>query len=495
MRDSPTRVCLVYEGRQDRFEEVLGSKQSRILGLDLAVLGSVLLLYASTTHSRVFSAGNDAARWALVEAVVDFHTTDIRVSRFGQTVDRVILGDGRELPNKPPLLSLAAAGIYHGLQSLFGWSLSGAGAGEVVRWTTIILVGVPGAFLAWNMARTLRQLDRSGETWPSFVALAVATGTLLWPFATTLNAHLPAAWLVFASWGALMRNAPAQAGALASTGGALDLLPGFGMLPFLAWAILRRSAQGKRMQAVARFAAGALAGTSLAVASNFWVSGSPLPPKWLPGSRDLSAQMGPSLFGVVLPDRWSYPFEILLGGHGLFFVSPLLLVAALGWVLKIRRAPAEEVRGLWCPLGWGLFAQYAGHAAIAGSYGGWSFGYRYLIPVAPLMVLALAGTFRGLIQKIWWCLFPISFCFAALGAYHPWPPAFEQSTSRHPVAALVTNPVGGNFAAWLAYHAPGSRFEEWVGSWFVSSDRAKRREYYRLFYGSRGDLQAMRRFS
>jgi hypothetical protein len=485
---------LAYGTDEDKFPQVAKERDSewRLQVLVVSVLA--LLLYGFTIHPRVFAAGNDAARWALVEAMVDWDTTDIRRSRFGATVDRVILPDGREIPNKPPLLALVAAAFYRLFKLLFGWSLNGPGAAEVVRWTTMFLVALPGACLAGSLVWALQTLGEPSPRRAGLVAVSLAAGTLLWPFSTTLNAHVPAACFVFWAWGAVLRKNPGWAGLFASTGGALDLLPGFGMLPFLGWALYHRFPQRERLRALLQLVGGALGGTALLIASNLRVTGSMLPPKWLPGSRDLSAEVGPSVLGVVLPERWSYPLEILFGGHGLFFVSPILLVVAATWISRLRRAAEGDLRQLWVPLGWALVFQYAVHAVLAGSYGGWSYGFRYLLPILPLSALALAGSLHGRGLQAWLLLLPVSILFAALGAYHPWPPAFEQHSRRHPVAGLVTNPVGGNLAAWLAVSAPQSKLEDWVGSRFISPDPRVRREYYRLFFGSRGDLATMRRF-
>lgn len=84
-------------------------------------------LYAATTHRRVFSAGNDASRWAAIESLVDYGTASVERSRFAANIDRIRIGD-REYSNKPPLLALAGAAIYAALKLLFGWALAGAGA-------------------------------------------------------------------------------------------------------------------------------------------------------------------------------------------------------------------------------------------------------------------------------------------------------------------------------------------------------------------------------
>ena len=89
--------------------------------------------YGAGTHAGVFSAGNDASRWAQVEALVDYGTPSIESSRFRATVDRVLL-DGREYSNKPPLLAFTAAALYAPLRAVTGWRLADPrSGGRVIR--------------------------------------------------------------------------------------------------------------------------------------------------------------------------------------------------------------------------------------------------------------------------------------------------------------------------------------------------------------------------
>jgi hypothetical protein len=89
---------------------------------------------------------------------------------------------------------------------------------------------------------------------------------------------------------------------------------------------------------------------------------------------------------------------------------------------------------------------------------------------------------------------PVSILFALLGAYHPWPPAYEQAHNRDPVAGLVTIPVGGNAAAWCAKEFPNATLCDWLGERFVTPDHDLRRRYLVVFFGSKGDLDTVRRF-
>ncbi len=456
----------------------------------IIVFWVTLALYAAGTHPRVFSAGNDASRWAQIEALVDHGRADLGASRFGATVDRVRIGE-LEFSNKPPALSLAGAAIYAGLQALTGWRLDGPGAGRVVWWVTVLLIGVPSAWLAAAFHRALERFPGLDPVGRRALTIALAAGTLMLTFSVTMNHHTVAAALLFAAFLATAGGRGLRAGLSCGLAAAVDLLPGLGMMPFLLIAVAGEG-RGARARA-GRFVLGAALGGAVLIASNVAIVGSPWPPKLVPGAVDLSAQAGPSAGGVVLPQSWTYPLECLFGGHGLFLVTPVLLIGVHGlWHAAVR--PAERDGRLWRLVGLGVAAQVLGHLLLAGSYGGWSYGFRYLVPVVPLLLFPAAAVLSGWPRRLFWGALPPSILFAALGAFHPWPPAYEQESNRHPVASLVTQPIGGNAAALAARHLPDAAISRWLGERFVSRDPELRRQYFRLFFGSKGDLRSMRRF-
>jgi hypothetical protein len=353
-------------------------------------------LYAATTHRRVFIAGNDASRWAAIESIVDYGSASVERSRFAANIDRVRI-DGRDYSNKPPLLSLAGAAVYAGLQALTGWRLAGPGAASVLFWVTLVLVGVPSAWLAAQFFAALGRFPDLGRTWQWLLTVALAAGTLLFTFSTTLNNHTVAAALLFAACIAALDGRGLASGFGVGLAAAVDFLPGLGLAPVFAW-ILRRGASAHELR---RYAAGLAICAAIAGGANLATYGSLLPTKLVPGAVDLSALAGPSAGGVVLPQNPAYPLEILFGGHGLFAVSPVLLWGAWGLALACRRSSAALPFGppgdlsIWRILALGLVLQFAGHAALAGSYGGWSYGYRYLVPIQPLLLLCAPLARRG----------------------------------------------------------------------------------------------------
>ena len=128
----------------------------------------------------------------------------------------------------------------------------------------------------------------------------------------------------------------------------------------------------------------------------------------------------------------------------------------------------------------------AGHILLVGSYGGWSYGFRYLVPIVPLLLFYVPVSLERLPRLAFGATLVVSIAFAAIGAYHPWPPGFEQEKNSDPVASVVTNPVGGNLAAWLREHFPDSGLTTLALDTFISGHGPTRTRYLELFYSSKG---------
>jgi hypothetical protein len=161
------------------------------------------------THRSVFLAGNDASRFAQIEALVDYREPYVDHSRYRWTVDRVQIGD-HVYSNKPPVMALAGAAVYAVLKTLTGWTFR-TDEGHVVRALVVILVGLP---TAWLVARFYAALGwhrgiSPGARWLTTVALA--WGTILTSFSVTLNNHTVAAALLFAAVVDACRGRPAWA--------------------------------------------------------------------------------------------------------------------------------------------------------------------------------------------------------------------------------------------------------------------------------------------
>ncbi|MHB8880284.1 MAG: hypothetical protein ACYC69_02105 [Thermodesulfovibrionales bacterium] len=449
-------------------------------GASLLVFVLTILFLAPLTHHKVFKGGNDASRFAQMESLVDYGHTYIDESIYSGTIDRVRIGD-KVYSNKPPVLSIIGAGAYYLLKKTGGITFAGNEA-VVVYLLVMILVVIPTAWLVSLFYSSLEQYRDLSFRSRCLATLALAAGTILTSFSVTLNNHTVAAALLFAAFNSARQGQAVKTGVWSALAVCIDIVPGLLFIPYLAYRLY--SLSGRR--ALARYCLLLSAGAAVFVAGNIWIVGHPLPPKLVPGAIDFSSEFGPSAAGVLLPDAWTYPLEALLGWHGFFAVSPVLIFGVLG-LGRALKAGGPLPRTACIVLSATLAVIIGGHILFVGSYGGWSYGFRYLIPIipvlmffAPVMIEKYAGIFTGILA--------LSVLFAVIGTYNPWPPGYTQELHKDPVASLVKNPIGANAAAWMEQYFPDSVAAGRMKALVISPSERSQIQYLMLFYYSKSNM-------
>jgi len=282
-------------------------------------LGFLALL----VHGRVFGAGNDASRFALIESLVDFGADADRGLALHWTIDRVTIA-GQDYSNKPPLPVTFRGGDLRGDQRRHRTDLRAqrgrrplspepAARGPADRLAGRRLPPLAPAVLAPASTAVARDAGAGGRDDPHLVLHDIE------------QPHRRAA-LLFAACEAAWSGNAMTAGCHIALLACIDTVPGLVFAPVLG--LIVRDTAGAR--GLRRFAGALAAGAALFVAANLWVVDSPWPPKMVPGALDYSSSTGPELAGVLLPTSWTYPLSALFGWHGFFTVSPVLLFGAAG---------------------------------------------------------------------------------------------------------------------------------------------------------------------
>lgn len=170
----------------------------------LAVVAGRIAVVINTEGDAAFLSANDRSRWSTVAALVEDGTyaidRQLEITSAGgrhpwQTIDKVRHrgSDGglHYYSSKPPLLATLVAGVYWLVHFLTGMTLT-AQPVYAVR-VVLALVNLP--LLALFYVATIAAIDRIGVSdWGRRVAAgATCFGTMLMPFAVSLNNHLPAA--------------------------------------------------------------------------------------------------------------------------------------------------------------------------------------------------------------------------------------------------------------------------------------------------------------
>jgi hypothetical protein len=275
-----------------------------------------------------------------------------------QSVDKVLHPARMEFySTKPPLLAVLAAGEYWVLKKAFGWSIV-AQRWEVVRTILVTFNLLPLllylAVLAWLAERFSR------SDWARlYVVAAGGFATLLTPFLVTFNNHTVAASSAAVTLYAAVRilSRPAQARAwlfalagLSASFTACNELPAAAFAAGLAAYLLVRSPA----RTLLYFLPAALLPVAALLAINYAQLGQLRPAyaefggPWYeyegshwrvpPGQRkagiDFARRNGET--------RPTYAIHLLLGHHGLFSLTPIMLLAVAGMLIHVGRLITGE---------------------------------------------------------------------------------------------------------------------------------------------------------
>ena len=359
-----------------------------------------------------------------------------------QTCDLVRRG-GHYYAAKGPLLDFWSAPWYLALRAVHlvppdhnvGMRYPAAMAGVPLRavWQIgLWAVVLPGLLLLLLMRRLADEVEPGTGI---AVAVVLGLGTLVFPFATLLFAHVPAALLAFASFALLFRRrSSVLAGVCAGLAVATDLplLVIAAALLVYAW---RRAAP---------FALGAVVGAAPLFAFGIWAFGSPFKLAYSgaaidPGAGGVEQAHVHDLFFTLTSPHPHIAVQVLLSKRGLLTLSPVLAAAAAGVVLLWRRGLRAEAALIGAlavvEVGWHAFRPNYELAL-----GGWVPGPRFLVPLLPFLLFALAPVVRKA-PATFAALSAIS--IGAMAVATSAEPLLSNDDTHHWIARIVD----GNFAA------------------------------------------------
>ncbi len=399
---------------------------------------AVILIVGVLLAARIFAtppllSANDRSRWCTVWSLVERGTytiDEIRTVPGWDTID-LVRHDGHFYSSKPPFLSTLVAGTYAVLRSTTPLNLNSQTA-----LTTQILVfvwhGLPflGLLVLWrNYLR--RHLER-----PELRALPLlvgAFGTLLLPFATSLNNHLPAAVAAMATIDLLDRIRSRQ-----RSGAWQYALCGFAAafcccceLPAVVLGLIAFGFcfQKHHVRTWAGFVPAALVPLGFYFVTNIIVTGGVVP---------FYAYYGTEKYVFThegIPSYWSEPggidratdsvgvylFHCLLGHHGVFSLTPVWLFAVIGTGVGAQRSwpRLQFISRLTVILSLWVFAFYLTRTENY-NYGGMTVALRWTLWLVPfwltglIPIMELIYARRGLWIGAW-----AAVCLSVFSAWYP----------------------------------------------------------------------------
>jgi hypothetical protein len=379
----------------------------------LSAISLAMVLFHMQLSSR--ENANTGSRYATIESLVDYGTYNIDASRYVFTPDKVRARD-HFVSSKPPLLPTYGAGVYWLIKKLTPYTiLDNEG---IVVFTVGLFTGWLGhlVFLVYFYRLTTLLLEKQLS-----IIVTMAAACFAWlgvAYGTAINNHGPGAALGVMGFYYVYC-------ARSDRGRTLDwLLGGFwlGVLPAIdlsSAAVTGLSAlylvtkDWKRTLLL--YVPAALPGMASQLLLAHKATGT-----WIPAYADASLMTyAGSYFGgrrsgidALYEPKSVYAWNVLLGHHGLFSMTPLFFFS----VYELVRRLVKRDRFFWEAAGFGatVFVVTAFYIVRTHNYGGWCVGMRWLVPVMPWLVM-LFGMWldRATLSSFKWALVLAAFAVSA----------------------------------------------------------------------------------
>jgi hypothetical protein len=380
---------------------------------------AVLLLFAAAYFYQD-PEWNGNSRLDLTKAIVE--NNSLRIDAYESqadwsTGDKALFA-GHYYSDKAIGSSVLAVPFYfilYKISSALGIAL---GSALVKHLLTTLVIG--GSFTVCGVVMYLIAFRVTQQPRRSLVAtLAVALGTMLWPYSAVYYGHvLAGAFLALAFYLLLsMRQSPDSVSFLRLFGAGLavglafitDYTSALIIVGLAVYALfrLRRLSPSTLVRCLAAASAGAIIPVSLSVAYNVAVYGTALTTGYaFEAQQGFQEGMSSGLMGLHLP-RPSIAYHITFDSQfGVFWQSPVLLLAAAGLYATLR-SPEYRAEAILCTYAIGvMIAMNAGYYLW---WGGSAFGPRLIIPALPFFILPLAFTPR----RLGWALVVLGLISAA----------------------------------------------------------------------------------
>lgn len=416
----------------------------------------------------VTKAGNETSRYSVIESVLERGTFIIDDSIF-ITPDK---GErnGHYYGDKPPLLTFAAI-AWGRLLKCFGVRFLPGGYFRAV-YLTNVLTFILSCLTGWFFYLGLRRRKRMPEGYRIAMSVLSVASTLVLSYAVTLNNHTLCAAAMMGLILLLERcegngiTRPRAFLAGVTTGLLLNLefVTG-GVMGLAVFVFVLTSASPRRIENALMYAVGAGLMVIAEAGMNVISYGSPLP-------LYLSTHK-PSF---VEKNYLSYAFNILFGFEGFFLYMPALLFAGFAFTSEQMKRDRVFV----CMMASTAAAMFL-LAVGTSDFGGWCYGYRFLIPFAPVLLYYAAiyfGRPRPRLKR--WHLFRLALfwgvVFSAVGVMNPWNASYEGSlTSKNGLPRHFKNSFLANSFVFFWQTSPHSAITQFF------MDRVYGREYAMLY--------------
>jgi 4-amino-4-deoxy-L-arabinose transferase-like glycosyltransferase len=352
----------------------------------LMMVGSAVMVLWNLQDSSLENA-NTGSRYATVESLVDYGTYHIDKSRYVRTIDKMKVGDNF-ISSKPAALPTYAAGVYWVYKKVTGHTIA-THEGPVV-WLVSLCTGWLFHMLSLVYLYRLVLLLMKRQAAILGTMAVACFGYLGTAYATAINNHSTAGALALVGFYYAYRahrfNNRSRdwlyAGLALGVAGAFDL-SSLAYIPFVGLYLLFRDWK----RALLLFGAALVPGMVLMFGLNHHITGSYKPTytnqeiKKFAGNYFKHVKSG---IDALREKKHIYAFNVLLGHHGLFSMTPVFFFSAYEMVQRVRR---KGFRAETLALGSVVLAFVFFYIFRSRNYGGWCVGMRWLVPVMLPLVL------------------------------------------------------------------------------------------------------------
>ena len=432
----------------------MSSIKCKVKFLKFTGLLFIILFALLYSHDEVGMSGNESGRFATIQAIAEQGVFHIETCNF-RTVDRTIRNN-HIYYDKLPFLPFVLAGVYYPLHRFCGLNFVDNYHFSIYLINVLLGIGVNSLLFLW-LFNLLRSVKKGSIEWKFFLSISCVAGTWLLSYSTMLNNHTPAALAVLGLLIALKHysrvphwQSAMLAGAAAGISGLLELPCGaFSGSAAVAAVLFCAPAEKRLSHAAATAGTGALlllAGVLL----NLHAYGT-----WLPlyfGSHGVKGTFGVDSNSNI----FYYCYHIFIGDRGIFSHMPFLLLGF--WALFTSKFKWHRIEYIFAS---GIAAYMLFYLTCTNEFGGQSYGFRYFIPIIPVIWFWGARFVLTLTSCKW--KVPVlaiiilwGIITALAGAYFPFCPGNEGDRTHKANFTRYVSSFGGNLLCWSYENHPQS---------------------------------------
>ncbi len=339
----------------------------------------------------LFVSTNEQSRLLLISAIVDDHSIviDEAISRYGNSQDKAIF-NGRYYSDKAigsSLLGIPAFLLMRLFESATGVRFS---APMTIYCVRVITVTIPSILFAFFLARFWRKLKPDSKYIPHFLFLHLF-GTIAFTYSSLFVSHYLLGIFLFGSaylvnYCRIQDDRSAKLVFLSGLLAGVSLLMEFpaavpvaGICVFVIFAF-------KNFRHPILFALGIVPFVFLILGYNYLIFGTP----WDVTYRHMtysfhSAKHAEGLVGMSMPKLEALHGLLFSRHHGMFFISPFLLLAIGGFYRMGVNKPWAFLGSLCACITLTIVLTYS---SFSNWIAGWNFGPRYLASAVPFLSTA-----------------------------------------------------------------------------------------------------------